>query len=115
MPTIPNVRPRVLKRRLALVGLGGLLAAAVVSMPAARADTVSEYVDKNAAEICLMLDHNPSVAGVDFVAGQLLAHHLPPKGAAAVLLMSVNEVCPWYLPEVFAWANQTAPSNAYVA
>jgi hypothetical protein len=103
MPTIPNVRPRVLKQRLALVGLGGLMAAAVITMPAAKADPFThaeaEYVVANHGAVCSVIDRYPTTEGVMGVMQGVMSDGWNAPAAVDIINTSVQLYCPghWQL------------------
>jgi hypothetical protein len=120
---IVNVRPRSLRRRLTLVGLGGLLAAAVVTMPAeAHADpTLSHaqvaYVQAYHGAVCKTITAYPSEAGVAGVLQGVISDGFGPVDAANIVNASVAVYCPqwWPLLQAIGDRARAADSNAYVA
>lgn len=112
---VNGIRPRSLRRWLTLIGLGGLLAAGILAMPAeAHADpSVGDVALANAAGICGLLTHEPTFQGVDEVAAQLLAQGWTEVTTGAVMRVAIDAVCPKFTPLLLAWANQTMDSGAY--
>jgi hypothetical protein len=105
-----RVRPRTLRRRLALVGMGGILAAAVVTMPAARADVADDYTAHHGAQICSDIAAQPTDKGVDQVALKMFADHLTPEQAASVLYSAMSVFCPWDEAVMRHWASSVTGS-----
>jgi hypothetical protein len=102
MPTI-YVRPKTLRRRLALVGMGGLLAAAVATMPAARADGVisdmeAAYIAAYHGAVCGVLDEYPTAAGVVGIMRGIQDDGLSADSAVDVINASVDGFCSRHWP-----------------
>jgi hypothetical protein len=101
MPTI-NCRPRVLKQRLVLCGFGALLAASVVSMPAAKADPLNDtqtaYVLTYHSAVCKTISAYPSEAGVAGVLSGIMDDGFGPVDAAEIVNASVAGWCPAWWP-----------------
>jgi hypothetical protein len=115
---IVNVRPRTLRRRLILIGFGGLVAAGMLTLPPqAHADpTVGEVALKNAAGICALLNTDPTFAGVDEVAARLLAQGWTGSTTGLVMIAAVDNVCPRHTELLLAWAKQyTQPAPGFIA
>lgn len=116
---VNGIRPRSLRRRLTLVGLGALLAAGILAMPAeAHADTIGDVALANAAGICGLLAHKPTFQGVDEVAAQLLAQGWTEVTTGAVMRVAIDAVCPKFTPLLLAWPQQAVTptiGTAYVA
>lgn len=119
---IVNVRPRVLKQRLALVGMGAVIAAGIVGMPAAKADpTLSHaqvaYVQAYHGAVCKTITAYPSEAGVAGVLSGVMDDGFGPVDAAEIVNVSVAGFCPqwWPLLQAIGDRARAADSNAYVA
>lgn len=120
---VNGIRPRSLRRRLTLVGLGGILAAAVVTMPAeAHADpTLSHaqiaYVNTFHGAVCKTITAYPSEAGVAGVLSGVMDDGFGPVDAAEIVNVSVAGFCPqwWPLLQAIGDRARAADSNAYVA
>jgi hypothetical protein len=118
---VNGVRPRSLRRRLTLVGLGGILAAAVVTMPAAKADPLNDtqtaYVLAYHSAVCKTITAYPSEAGVAGVLSGVMDDGFGPVDAAEIVNASVAGWCPswWPLLQAIGDRARAADSNAYVA
>lgn len=116
---VNGIRPRSLRRRLTLVGLGGLLmlSVGVLTLPEAHADNrVDEYTRDNAGRVCRVLTAYPTFAGIEGIADAIVADGFTYGQAGAIELKSVLALCPEHLP---LWqdfiAVYAAPSKAFVA
>jgi hypothetical protein len=109
------MRPRVLRRRLILAGLGGMLAAATITMNVARADTLDDYIAVNGPVVCSLLDAEPTVAGVEHVGMALYGKGLTAKEAGEVLVRSVVGFCPRHTPELNLFIQKWAPAKRVMA
>lgn len=94
------------------MGLGGLLAAAVVTMPAARADVADDYTARHGAQICSDIDAQPTDKGVNRVALKMFDDNLTPEQAASVLYSAMTVFCPWDEAVMRHWASSVTGSVA---
>jgi hypothetical protein len=102
--------------------MGGLLAAAVVTMPAAKADpSLSHaqvaYVQAYHGAVCKTITAYPSEAGVAGVLSGVMDDGFGPVDAAEIVNASVAAFCPewWALLQAIGDRARAADSNAYVA
>jgi hypothetical protein len=111
------VRPRVLRRRLAFVAYGAILAGAGIGFAAApaKADTVEGYAFRNATAICALLANDDSSAGVTEVARRLFVAGVEPYQAGQVMYLAVDNVCPAEMGALLAWAHTVTPSPTFQA
>jgi hypothetical protein len=118
-----NVRPRKLRtvrRGLALVGFGAL-AAAIITMPAAKADplnnTQTAYVLAYHGAVCKTISAYPSEAGVAGVLSGVMQDGFGPVESAQIVNASVAAFCPrwWSLLQSIGDRARAADSGAYVA
>jgi hypothetical protein len=98
------MRPRVLRRRLILAGLGGMLAAAIITTGVAKADgvlsdTEAAYVMAyGAGAVCPTIAEYPSMAGVMGVAQGIMADGFTADSAVDIINASVAAYCDRYRP-----------------
>lgn len=94
------MRPRVLRRRLALAFFGCLLAGSMVGFAArANAEPYEDYAAINAGPICATLDSYPTVGGVvGVVQGVIEDSGLSPYDAGRAIGVAVSVWCPRNLP-----------------
>lgn len=115
--TIP-LRPNKVRRLLACVGAGGVLAATGIGwgIGEARADAGYDYATHNAAAICLTLDKYPSFAGIEGVAQAIVNEGLLSFwDAGRAIRVSVDNVCPVHDGLLDAYSATYAPkSGGYV-
>jgi len=109
------MRPRALRRRLALVGLGGILAAAVLGTGIARANPLDEYVIDNAATVCSLLDDYPSVSGVEGLVIALHDEGFTGEEAGEIIGRSVVGFCPRHMTEIQAFINKWGSAHEVTA
>lgn len=92
------------RRALVLVGLGGLIAAAMVGTAVvAKADPVDSYVLTYAPAVCSTLDEYPSVAGIEGIGMAIVEDGYTPRQAGEIIARSVVGWCPSHMPEVQAF------------
>lgn len=79
----------------------------LASTPSAKADAASyAYAAHNAAAVCATLDDFPSQTGVLGIMAGIRDEGLTRLQAAEVVVASVHEVCPRYLPILEAFADR---------
>jgi hypothetical protein len=83
------MRPRALKRRLVLVGLGGMLAAGLATAGVARADYPT---------VCGSLAVSPTVGTVEQLVITFVGDGLSPGDAGELIAVQVLSHCPQYRP-----------------
>lgn len=99
-----GMRPRALRRRLALAGVAGMVAAATVTTAVARADgalsaTEAEYVATHGQFlVCQALDGYASPATVVVAVQAVMGDGLTPGNAVDVVNASVLAYCPDHWP-----------------
>lgn len=99
-----GIRPRALRRRLALAGLAGMVVAATATAAVARADGMlsSAEVEYVAAHgqfvVCQTLDGYASPATVVIAMQAVMADGLAPDDAVDVVNASVLTYCPDHWP-----------------
>lgn len=89
------MRPRVLRRRLILAGLGGMIAAATITTGIAKADT----------DICASLAASPTVGTVEQLVGSYMAGGLSGKDAGTLIAATVLGTCPQFAPVLQRFVN----------
>lgn len=116
------MRPRVLRTRLVLAGLGAIAAAGLITMPAAKADPELShaqiaYVQKYHGAVCATISDYPSEGGVAGVLSVIIDDGFTPTEAANVVNASVAVYCPqwWSLLQAIGDRARAADSNAFVA
>lgn len=94
------MRPQKLRRRLMLVGFVAITAGAVTGTAIARADSrVDEYTVTNAAAICLFLDRNPGVTGVETALAEIIIEDgFTPYQGGTIVATAVMGACPEHMP-----------------
>lgn len=89
------MRPRRLRRLLALVGCGAILAGTGTGI--ARADIVDDYVADYAHIVCEVLDEYPTLPGLEGILLAVMDDGLTPEAAGQAVARSVIGLCPEYL------------------
>lgn len=91
-----------LRRSLAAIAFGGLLAAGSVTVATpAHADPVENYAALNAGAVCSTLDEFPTVAGVTgVVQGVMEDSGFSPYDAGRVVATAVLASCPAHITEL---------------
>lgn len=93
------MRPRVLRRRLALAGFGAILAGAVLGTGVAKADAVDNYIAIHAANVCQLLDDAPRLTTVSGLFNAIETDTgWDTDTAARVIVASVGDYCPHNWP-----------------
>lgn len=87
------------------------LAALTLSAGVAHADPVDDYTRANAPAICMALDTNPTVAGVEQVGIGMMNDGLTGQQAGQVSVRSVLGWCPQHLPELQAFIDKWTPAK----
>lgn len=115
--TLP-IRPRRLRRLLALTAFGAILSATGIGWATdARADVGTDYAADNAVAICKTLDAYPSIGGIMGI-GQAIVNegYLSFFDAGRAIGVSIAVVCPWHQPLMDRFIATYAPqSGSYVA
>lgn len=109
--TLP-IRPRRLRRLLALTAFGAILSGTGLGWATdARADAGTDYAALNAGRICATLDQFPSITGVAGIGKAIVDEgYLSYYEAGRAIGVSVAVVCPWHQPVLdrFIAANAAA-------
>lgn len=93
------MRPRTLRRRLALAAFGAILAGATLGTGIAKADPIANYAAINAGPICSVLDQFPTIAGVTGIIQRVIEDSgFSPYDAGSVIATAVIAHCPEHLP-----------------
>lgn len=116
------MRPRVLRRNLALAGIGAVLAGAVLGTGIARADGELDPVEVayvkayGASAVCPTIDAYPSEAGVTGVWQAIVEDGFYPDAAVDIINASVAVYCPrhWGLLE-YIGAKARGEIAGYIA
>ena len=91
MITLP-IRPRRLRNLLLCTGVGAVIAATSVGV--ARADTITDYANRNAPVVCHVLDEFPTFDGISGVGLGIMDDGLTATQAGGVIALAVHDVCP---------------------
>lgn len=104
------MRPRLLRRRLALAALGAIVAGVVLGTGIARADSTSDlYTARHGSAVCVVLDKFPTDEGVSGVMHGIQEDGLTNDQAAAVVVDSVALFCPRNQPVIDGFVRRWAP------
>lgn len=105
------MRPRTLRRRLALAGFGAILAGATLGTGIAQAEPVDNYAAINAGPICSTLDDYPTIAGVTgLLQGVMADSGFGPYDAGRTIATAVVGWCPRNLPVLQRFVAVYAPN-----
>jgi hypothetical protein len=110
------VRPRVLRTRLVLAGLGAIAAAGLITMPAAKADPELShaqiaYVQTYHSAVCKTIAKYPTEGGVAGVLQGVMSDGFGPVDAANIVNASVAVWCPEWWPLLEAIGDKARGEN----
>lgn len=109
------MRPRRLRRLIALAGFGAIIAGGALGTGVARADETDQYASLNAGRICRTLDQYPTVAGVTGILQAVMNVGFTPHDAGLVVAKAVVNSCPEHLPELQRFVAAYSPAKTVIA
>jgi hypothetical protein len=107
------MRPRKLRRLLALAAFGAVLAGTGAGWGIAKADPLTDvYAARNAERVCATLDEVPSVAGVEGIVVAIMDETGWEGGPAGeVIAISIFAKCPEYVGVLDAFIAKWLPKS----